>query len=843
MAAQSYDEPPRPAAQSYDEPPRRAAQPGPREPYREAAPREPQQGRRASRAAGERETRSQSNQETMIADRPRRARGRGSGGPGGPEEPPTRGGGGDKPKWRRFLPNWKIVMVAMAVLAAGIFGMIAVAYANTPMPTENQTQAEALAQSSTIYYSDGKKKIATLGTPRKIVQFDQMSQFVKDAAVAIENKTFYEDSGISISGMVRSLWSTATGQQLQGASTITQQMARNYFQGLSQEISIKRKINEIFVAVKLDKQMTKEDILKTYLNTVNFGRAYGIEAASQAYFGVSAAKLNESQAAYLAARIQTPAWDADAPALQDRWKTVVKYMSEQWPDKYGQLPNTATFPKTKKASDANVYGGLKGYMIKAVLNELKERRGLTEDMIKSGGYQIISTFDKRLMLAAKTAVLSTTSSLSKEFHTGLAAVDPKNGRVVAFYGGTDYLKDPWNEAFDSAKQAASAFKPYVLAAWLQAGYSLKSYVPGRETVPKELPGQQAGGFKNSHNEAASIDVIKATADSVNTAYVSMAYALPGKIEDVQNLVKAAGFSETRMDKDVDVHSYQFAIGSAPVTPVEQASGYSIFANGGKYTKYHVVREVRQNKVVKYPEQLVAKKVVDPDVAADATVAMQEVLRSGTARGKGLGNRPAAGKTGTNNDEKEAWFVGYTPQYSVAVGMYREVCKTKKNTVVPPINSNCPITPKGRPQDKKYNINKPYTLPYETTLGFEGADAPTATWRAFMLAAHEGKPVEQFPTRVDLGQPENIVPSPTPTIKPTEDPSFQNEDPNQDPTQECLVAPCDDGNVSVDPNDNPIDDQGNIPTGDDSQVARGDEGPASGRPTVTPGPMPGRREQR
>ena len=176
-------------------------------------------------------------------------------------------------------------MASMTVLAAGIFGMIAVAYANTPVPDENDTQAGATAQGSTVYYSDGKTPIAKLGTPRKIIRYDQMSQELKDATVAIENKTFYEDSGISISGMARSLWMTATGQQLQGASTITQQMARGYYGGLSSEVSIKRKVSEIFIAVKLNQVKPKEDILKTYLNTVNFGRAYGVEAAAQAYFG------------------------------------------------------------------------------------------------------------------------------------------------------------------------------------------------------------------------------------------------------------------------------------------------------------------------------------------------------------------------------------------------------------------------------------------------------------------------------------------------------------------------------------------------------------------------------
>ncbi|MFI7708103.1 transglycosylase domain-containing protein [Nonomuraea sp. NPDC049480] len=821
------------AAQPYDgsSPPRGDApvpQPGEQPPPR-------------SRSRARQDTHTVSNEETMISESPRRSRRKPQGGPPeppGPPGPPTKNRGG----WRRFVPSWKIIVASIVVLVAGLFGMIMVAYANTTVPTG--TQDEATAQQSTIYYNDGKREIARLGTKREKVNLTQMAQTVRDATIAIENQTFYEDSGISIPGMIRSLYMTATGQQLQGASTITQQMARNYFDGLSQEVSIKRKVNEIFVAVKLDDTMSKDKILETYLNTVNFGRAYGVQAAAKAYFGkdVTAAKLTPEQSAYLAARIQQPNWDADEPALRARFKNVIDNMAELWPDKYGQLKQTAQFPKTEKYRDTNVLGGLKGYMVEEVLKEL-EARGLTSDEIESGGYQIISTFDRRLMLAAKEAVTTTMSGMNKEFHAGLAAVDPSNGRVVAFYGGSDYITDPWNEPFESKKQAASAFKPYVLAAWLQAGYSLKSYVPGSDTVPEKIPGFERG-LRNSHNVGRAVDVVKATADSVNTAFVSMAFALPNKIDDVKNLVEAAGFNQKDMEKDIADHQYQFAIGSAPVTPVEQAAGYSIFANGGKYTRYHVVKEVKLNKKVVYPEQRVSKRVIDEGVAADATVAMQAVLQRGTARGQGLGSRPAAGKTGTNNDENGAWFVGYTPQYSAAVGFYREECRRKDGTVVPPIHSNCPITPKGKPS-KKYNINNPYTRPYEVSLEFEGAGPPTAAWQKFMLLAHEGKPIEQFPQKADYGQPQNIVPSPTPTPSPTpsadEDP-FTNEDPfaEDDPStgdQGCLFPPCNDGATG---DDGTTGDDGIGEDTDDGFPQGGDDGGFGGG--LAPAPRPTGREE-
>ncbi|MEV0971561.1 transglycosylase domain-containing protein [Microtetraspora glauca] len=722
--------------------------------------------------------------------------GRGPDGPGG-RGPGGRGPGGPrdsdddddrKPRrtgWKRFIPNWKIVVAAFTILVAGVFGMIAVAYANTPVPTGKQ--AEATAQGSVIYYRDGKTAIARVGQTRVIIDdIKKIPRHVQDAVIAAENRSFREDAGISFSGLMRSVWMTVSGEQIQGASTITQQMARNYYDGLSRDVSAQRKIKEIFVAIKLNKSMSKDDILLQYLNTVPFGRgANGIEAAARAFFKKHVWELNEGQAAYLAGRIQSPSrFDVEeqkknfAPTYE-RFAYAIDGMAKLDPAKYGGLPakygvqdaklvDVKKFPKLAKENDKDVYSGIKGYMITQVLQELKVR-GLSPDTVRSGGYKITSTFDKKLMIAAKKAVKDVTNGMSNEFHAGLAAVDPRNGRVVAFYGGDDYLNDEWNEAFDSKKQAASAFKPYVLAAWLDAGYSLNSFVPGNATVPEKLPGTTKIG--NSHNVGAAIDLVKATAQSVNTAFASMGYALDekngtiGQLAAVKQIAIDAGLDKGRMDQDVEAHKYLFTIGSALVSPMEQAAGYSIFANAGKHVDYHVVKEVKQGDIVALPEISAVKQVISPEAAADATVAMEEVLKTGTAGGKGIG-RPAAGKTGTNNDEKEAWFVGYTPQLVTAVGMYREQCRTKSGKIVQPQHSNCP-----EGKAPKYGPDNKYTDPKEISLGFEGAGPPTSIWRAFMMAAMEGEKVEQFPARASSGAPENIVPSPTPTPSPTPEDDF------------------------------------------------------------------------
>ncbi len=209
----------------------------------------------------------------------------------------------------------------------------------------------------------------------------------------------------------------------------------------------------------------------------------------------------------------------------------------------------AKFPKPRPKQVSQAFGGLKGYMLEVALRELKNR-GIEREDVESGGYKIYTTFDKKLMKEAQKAVKGVTAGMSKEFHAGLAAVDPRNGQVLAIYGGDNYLNDPWNEPFDSKKQAASAFKPYVLAAWLEAGYSLNSWLPGNQTVPKELPGQAKGGITNGHAVPPAIDAIYATSHSINTAFASMAYRLDevnntiGQLSAVKQIVEEAGSTRT-----------------------------------------------------------------------------------------------------------------------------------------------------------------------------------------------------------------------------------------------------------------------------------------------------------
>jgi membrane peptidoglycan carboxypeptidase len=292
--------------------------------------------------------------------------------------------------------------------------------------------------------------------------------------------------------------------------------------------------------------------------------------------------------------------------------------------------------------------------------------------------------------------------------------------------------------------------------------------------PVTLPGTKP--IRNSHNVGEAVQIDKAMAESVNTAFATMAQELG--LDAVINVAEAAGISKDKLEQAKHDHKFGLSIGSGLLTPVQQADGYGMVANGGKHYDAHVVIEMKDTKGrVLLRESIAPKDVISPDSAADATYALQQVVKYGTARGTTLpGGRPIAGKTGTNDENKDAWFVGYTPQLVAAVGMYKEVPQ---------------IDPKTHKVMKDPNG---FPLPKEVSLGnIEGATTPTAIWRDFMAAAMDGKPVIQFPKPPFAGERHDLVQKPEPT--PTPDPFGDGgEDPDCVPGDFTCVTTNDSGDV-------------------------------------------------
>ncbi len=641
-----------------------------------------------------------------------------------------------------------------------VCGLLGVVYAATKIPLPGEVQNN---QSSIIYYADGRNEIARVGAENRTdVKLANIPKHLQHAVLAAENRDFYTNSGISPRGIGRAFWANVRGKELQGGSTITQQYAKNAY--LDQERTYTRKFREIVIAVKLDKNYSKDQILEWYLNTIYFGRgAYGIQAAAETYFGVPATKLTLEQSAVLASSIRSPAlYDPeDHPvAAKGRWQYVLDGMAGQ-----GWLPAdrkaAAKYPLVRPIgmSRFNDLSGPKGYIVRQVAKELAAR-GYPDDVVRRGGLRIITTIDKQAQDSALRAVAKVFAGEPKELRQALVAVEPGTGRIKAYYGGK-----VGNGALDYASrsyQPGSSIKPYVLAEALSQGISLKSYWDG--SSPQKFPDRPDQPVFNSGDgrgqQCSSCDLIKSTVLSLNTVY----YALTDKVgaKKAAERARLAGIrSLAGQPADKFITSGKltnnFGIGQFEVTPLDQAVGYATFAaNGVAQDPYFVEKVLRSNgtDVVYQHPKSPGRRAFTADVAADATYAMQQVLRSsrGSSDRRLEDGRPGAAKTGTAQDPRAnrgdangggnsaAWMCGFTPQLATAVWVGHD------------------------------DLTKP--LVTKTGRQVYGIGLPGLVWKQFMDEALAGKPELKFPPPAYTGKSTGNTkpPMPTPTPTPTSSPS-------------------------------------------------------------------------
>jgi len=607
-----------------------------------------------------------------------------------------------------------------AVVAGGttlsLFALCAVGYAMTDVPPPNKV---AIAQGMTLLYSDGKT-MARFGTNRQIVSLEQVSEPAQQAVLAAEDRGFYSEPGISLKGIGRALFTNVKGGGVsQGGSTITQQYAKNAF--LTQERTYTRKVKEVFLAVKMSRTVSKDQILEDYLNTIYFGRgAFGIEAAALTYFGVHAQQLTVSQSAVLASSIRSPAaYDPERhrERAEGRWDYVLDGMEKEgWLT--AEERSHLSYPKVRARQEA---GGLPGD-----LNHIRDRvveellgHGYSEQRIESGGLTVTTTIDRKAQQAAREAVEDRVKTKSGQV-AALVAVQPGTGRVIAYYGGRqaagfDYASD------GDGVQPGSSMKPYVLAAALKEGKKLTDRYDGRS--PQEICGRR---IRNDAGDPpfGQIDLATAMAHSVNTVYFRLACDVGPK--RVADLAHDAGIPASQ-ELGGKNPAAGIGLGIYEMHPLDQAVGYATFAAGGVRADPHFVLKVsdqRGNELLKPRED--NERAFSEDVAADTTYAMQKVVSEGTGTRAKIPGRPTAGKTGTSQENKNAWFCGFTPQLATAVWI-------------------------GKPDG--------------STLGSSGYGGRLAApiFRAFMTEALEGKPVRQF---AEPSQPTTPTATATPTPSPT-----------------------------------------------------------------------------
>ena len=670
---------------------------------------------------------------------------------------------GSKKKSAHSLP-FRIVRAALLALASLV--LLAVLtfiglYLFIDIPKANTQATQAV---SVVYYADGKTEMGRFTTTnRDPVELNKVPIDVQHAFIAAEDRSFYSNRGISPTGIARAFINDFTGDGgSQGGSTLTQQWVKNYF--LTQDKTVTRKVKEVVISLKVDQEMSKDEILQAYLNNVYFGRGtYGIQAASQSYFHKDVSQLTTVEGAFLASVVNNPEnMDPSVgPNSEQRANERMAYTLNGMV-KMGWLTaeerNKAVMPKFYPRQPIKYADGPQGYVIASVRGELSRKLKLSQEDIDRGGLRITTTIDKRAQDAAVTAVEKhTPDTLLGKLHTGLVAERANDGGVVAMYGGADYdpVKSPYSDADQAMLQTASSMKLYTAIAALQHGKSVDTQYNGNNYLPIG-----AGKYvQNNQNESWGWQPISnMLAYSINTAFVRLNREI-GPANTLE-AAQASGMPKTLGGmNDTNILN---VLGTGDSRVVDQATGYNTLNSGGVFHDRHLISTVKSfDGKYSYTVDTKGKRVYDKAIADDLTWALGKTGVYGTAAGAQdeLG-RAMASKTGTASGNKYLWFNGFTPgQITTSVGMYYS---TDGKTAQPMQN-----------------------LPGVTASDVYGAGLPRKVWVDFMDAALEGQKKTQLPKRsyYNENKPESASTSASPTpTKTYAAPSSAASQPYPEPTQ-------------------------------------------------------------
>ncbi|MGW7587889.1 transglycosylase domain-containing protein [Streptomyces rubiginosohelvolus] len=642
--------------------------------------------------------------------------------------------------WRRAVPTWRMTLGTLlglvVLLGAGIFA----AYRLVDIPAAN---ASATAQSNVYLYSDGSVIARDGDVNREKVKLSQVPPTVQHAVLAAEDRDFYsDDRAVDVKAMLRAGWNTVTGKGKQGGSTITQQYVKNYY--LGQERTVLRKAKEAIIAVKLNREETKDQIFEGYLNTSYFGRnAYGIQAAAQAYYGKNVEELTTAEGAYLASLLNAPsAYDVIAhpgnrPAAQRRWNYVLGGMvKERWLTAAERA--TTKFPTPGEAKPSNGLSGQRGYIVQAVEDYLNRRGILDAKTLATGGYRITTTLDKAKQDAFVKAVddnvtakTSADRAADRNVRVGGASIVPKTGEVVALYGGIDYTKQYVSNATRRDYQVGSVFKPFVLTSAVvndsttQDGRRITPNTVYDGTNKRTVVGVQGSTDYAPANEDdvdyGDITVRIATDKSVNSVYAQMAQDVgPAKVRDT---AIALGIPADTPDLTA---APSIALGTANASVLDMAEAYATLADHGRHGRYVLVEKVTKDGAeIELPERT-TEQAVSREAADTTTAVLRSVVEGGTGTAAQAVGRPAVGKTGTAEEDRAAWFAGYTPDLASVVAVMGQNPDTGAQT------------------------------PLYGALGLSrvnGGGAPAETWAAYTEAALRSSPAQEFDLRPAPGSDE------------------------------------------------------------------------------------------
>lgn len=554
-------------------------------------------------------------------------------------------------------------LVLVAIIAGCITFLIA--YYRLEVP---EAQKFANAQVTTVYWGDNNKMMGKFAERnRTIVDTKSFeNSYIRDAVVASEDRTFYENSGIDIKGIARALWNNVRGLPTQGASTLTQQYVENYYTG--KNTGYTGKFKETILALKINRQVPKEKILNDYLNTIYFGRgAYGIEAAANAYFGKSAKDLNLSESALLAGIIPAPnAWDplVSPEKAQQRWQRVLNLMASDNMIKKNEK-NAAEFPQVqKKKQEGTYFKGTTGYLLQHVRQELVTQIGYTEDEIDRAGIRVYTTIDPEKQKLLEEAVATLPKNRPEGLRVAATSIDTATGAVIAEYGGADYQKVQRNAVTQDVAQAGSTFKPFALLAALEHGHKLSEQING--SGPMKIGDAWVGNYGGA--SYGQVDLVRATKYSINTAYVRLNSEIG--MDATRQVAIAAGYSKNTVG--LDKNSIVGVLGTSSPHNLEIAEAYTTFATGGIRRTAHIIDKITDSSGnILYEADTAGIRQFEEENISELTKALAAVTETGgTGDIAGKLGRPVAAKTGSSNDNRSAQFVGYVPQMVTAISMYQ-----------------------------------------------------------------------------------------------------------------------------------------------------------------------------
>ncbi|MDN3293709.1 transglycosylase domain-containing protein [Streptomyces ficellus] len=580
--------------------------------------------------------------------------------------------------WRRLLPTWRMVLGGFLLTALLLIAGFFAGYHLVDIPPAN---AAATAQSNVYLYRDGTPLAQKGDVNRENVRLSQVPDTVRHAVLAAEDRDFYSQPGVDPEAMLRAAWNTLTGKGTQGGSTITQQYVKNYY--LGQERTLVRKVKEFFISIRLDREKTKDAIFEGYLNTSFYGRnAYGIQAAARAYYGKDAHDLTTGQGAYLATLLNAPsAYDvAGRPENRakaiGRWTYVLDAMvKEKW---LSPAARAATaFPDPEEATATTGLSGQRGYIVQAVEDYLTRHDVIDRKTLAQGGFRITTTLEQNKQESLAKAVddqvmsqLDDGNQTDRYVRVGGVSIDPATGKVVAMYGGVDYTRQFVNNATRRDYQVGSTFKPFVFAAAVHNGSKTQD---GKRITPntvydgtnkRQVQGWTGAPYAPGNEDDMDygpISVRDATDKSVNAVYAQLAVDVgPAKVE--QTAIDLGLPADT---PDLNP-SPSIALGPATASVLDMAQAYATLANHGKHTPYTLVEKVQRDGAELALPARQTKQVISREAADTTTAMLRGVIEDGTGTAAQTAARPAAGKTGTAEDDKAAWFAGYTPDLATVV---------------------------------------------------------------------------------------------------------------------------------------------------------------------------------